>query len=261
MPFALAAACLFAVSVPAMADDSIDLEKNGSIRIDIRAYATDEAVGGGSLDLYRVADIGDANGSFYYTYTEPFSGCSEDLLTGEALDKAETAQTFSEWVSVHSVAAQETVSVSEEGETHFLNLSCGLYMVAQAEAAEGYNAINSFLVSVPFNEDGTWVYDVDATPKTSPVTRAEEPKEEPKDEPGDQNPDDGNNGNTGTTIGGNNGGLTGSNTGGTNSGSTTRGSGRAKTGDYNYFVYGVLVIGAVVAIVILLRRRSSRTEE
>ncbi len=258
LPLALTVICLLAISVPAMAEE-IDPDRTGSVSVSIRAYATDDVVGGGSLHLYQIAEttVTATEGAVYH-YTDPFSGCSEDLLTADELSKAETAETFSAWVTEHDVAADMTVTVSADGKAYFADLSCGLYMITQAEAAEGYNAINAFLVSVPLNEDGTWIYDVDATPKTSPVTTTDEPKNEPKDEPksepkdepDNQNPDDGNTGGTGTTSGGNTGGT------GTSSGSGTSSSGNAKTGDINYYVYGVLVIGAAVVIVVVLRRRS-----
>ncbi len=395
LPLALAVACLFAVSVPAMAEE-IDPGRTGSVSVNIRAYATDDAVGGGSLHLYQIAEttVTAAEGAVYH-YTEDFSGCSEDLLTEDELVKAETATIFSEWVSTHDVAAQETVVVSADGKAYFADLSCGLYMITQAEAAEGYNAINAFLVSVPLNEDGTWIYDVDATPKTSPVTKTEEgqcrltfylvdfhtldplagefvlinsdgqyaqigqdvasantwnpfvvtayaaevegdvvwsdeantfaiplggitfngigkgtyvltevnqpdeyllPEESfyinvdsdgiatvtscpyYEEQPmavesgtawdgvitvknvktsentgvtGNHNPDG-----TGGTNGGN-----GNNGGSGTSGSGTSGSGNAKTGDYNFFIYGVIAIGAVLVIVVVLRRRANRTAQ
>ena len=47
----------------------------------------------------------------------------------------------------------------------------GLYLVVQTTAAENYNVINPFLVSVPIQENGKYVYDVDALPKVGTATK------------------------------------------------------------------------------------------
>ncbi len=239
IPLAIAVACILMVSIPVSAAD-IDPDRTGSVSVQIKAYTTDEAVGGGSLNLYHIAGIEMTETmEFGYCYTDNFLGCSEDLLTADEIDKAETADIFSEWVDSHDIEADETTAVSANGYADFTDLSCGLYMVRQNEAADGYNPINAFLVSVPLYEDSTWIYDVDATPKTSPVkkTDTEEPrKDEPrKDEPettppGTQNPD-GNGGNTGG----------------------------ARTGDDNYyFLFAIALMSAAVILVVIRRRYDSR---
>ncbi len=245
LPFA-AAACLFAMIVPAMAAE-IDPGRTGSISVSLRAYATEEVVGGGSLALYQIAGttVTAEEGAVYH-YTEDFSGCGGDLLTEEALARAETAEFFAAWVTEHTVAAATTDTVNADGQAAFMDLACGLYLVTQSEPADGYQPINAFLVSVPIQEDDIWIYNVDATPKTSPVTK--EPTDEPKVEPGI--PDTGNPNPDGS------GGTTGGNTP-SGTGSTTEGGG-GRTGDVHSFVYGVLLIGAVLVIVVVLRRRANR---
>lgn len=54
----------------------------------------------------------------------------------------------------------------KKGIAEFRNLSFGLYLVAQKTAASGYKMTASFLVSVPYLEDGAYVYNVKADPKT-----------------------------------------------------------------------------------------------
>ncbi len=172
--------CMLMV-VPAQA-----AEQTGSISVDIKAYATDEAVGGGSLKLFLVAE---ADGN-EFTYTEAFIGCDEDLLTQEGLEKAETAETFEAWAVNHEIQADDVVDVDRSGHAQFTGLSLGLYLITQGENAYGYEAVNAFLVTVPINEDGTLIYDVDATPKTAPVEKVEapEPEPEPVTEPGPAQP-------------------------------------------------------------------------
>ena len=54
-----------------------------------------------------------------------------------------------------------------------------MYLLVQNQAAEGYQAAAPFLVSVPMNEDGTYIYDVDASPKVE-LTKAPQPTPTPK---------------------------------------------------------------------------------
>lgn len=238
LPFALAVTCLFAVSARAMAGE-IDPDRTGSVSVTIRAYASDDVVGGGSLYLYQVAGtVVTAEGEAAYLYTDNFSDCGEELLAADELAKAETADVFFDWVKTNRVAAVETVTVSAEGQAYFEGLSCGLYLVTQNEAAEGYHAINAFLVSVPLQENGVWIYDVDATPKTSPVTM-DTTEDQRITQTGTQNPDG--SGNAG-------------------GGGTTKGGG-GRTGDIRGFLYWMLVIAAALVIVVVLCRRRNRREQ
>lgn len=47
----------------------------------------------------------------------------------------------------------------------FTNLELGLYLLVQDVAAEGCIKMEPFLVSVPMEENGGYLYDVDASPK------------------------------------------------------------------------------------------------
>ena len=52
----------------------------------------------------------------------------------------------------------------------FLNdLTTGLYLIKQKNAPKGYIEIVPFLVSMPYKLGDNWIYDVDATPKMSPL--------------------------------------------------------------------------------------------
>ncbi len=176
----LLALCLL-TAVPVQAAGQA-AEQTGSVSVDIQAYAADEAVGGGSLQLFRVAE---ADG-YVFTYTEDFIGCDEGLLTQEGLDQAETAGIFEAWTADHEIQAEAVAEVDESGHAQFTGLPAGLYLITQGENANGYEAVNAFLVTVPFDKDGTPIYDVDATPKTAPVKKAEPP--EPTAEPGPAKP-------------------------------------------------------------------------
>ncbi|MGN1191149.1 MAG: hypothetical protein ACI4S0_00615 [Dorea sp.] len=65
--------------------------------------------------------------------------------------------------------------IGEEGNVIFENLPVGLYLLVQTEAAEEYNAVSSFLVSVPLQDGDGWIYNVDGNIKTSADRTAELP--------------------------------------------------------------------------------------
>lgn len=58
------------------------------------------------------------------------------------------------------------MTIGSSGTAEFSDLALGLYLVAQKTAASGYKMTDSFLVSVPYLEDGAYVYNVKAAPKT-----------------------------------------------------------------------------------------------
>lgn len=151
---------------------SIQLGQKGSIHIALYDRQNSMAVRGGELTLYKVADLQRKGGDVSYVYTGYFKGC------GIALDDLTDASLPTKLEQVLPVAAEGTTkSVGEDGTVTFENLSLGLYLVVQTEASRGYAAINSFVVSVPLEEDGSWLYDVEASPKVGTITPSPEPEE------------------------------------------------------------------------------------
>mgnify|MGYP001120716428 FL=1 len=67
--------------------------------------------------------------------------------------------------------------ISEQGIVSFDALPLGLYLVVQTENSKGYEAINSFLVSLPMADESGWLYTVDATPKVGAPTQEVTPPE------------------------------------------------------------------------------------
>ncbi|MCD8022012.1 MAG: hypothetical protein LUF30_03230, partial [Lachnospiraceae bacterium] len=79
-------------------------------------------------------------------------------------------------------------SVGNDGTAEFTDLDLGLYLVVQTVPSTGYYVIDPFVVTIPYDFSGTWVYDVDASPKTEinpqPETETEtEPQTETETEP------------------------------------------------------------------------------
>lgn len=167
-------------AAPAFALEVVDLSRTGSIKVSLYDSETSEAVGGGTLTLYRVAKVQKDNANLSFVYTNGFEDCGVEL--GD-LSEGELAGQLAEKIA--ATAESTTVEISNLGVAEFGDLEVGLYLVVQTTAAENYNVINPFLVSVPIQENGSYVYDVDALPK---VGTAAKKTPEPPDKPEEENP-------------------------------------------------------------------------
>lgn len=143
----------------AAAEEEIDFDRLGSIRITVRY--DHEVVSGGTLTLYRVGELTEADGQYRFSLPEPFAD------SGVSLDEpgsAETAEALFAFANAHAIRGTVR-ELGENGTASFDLLAVGLYLLAQEDAAPGYEAINPFLISVPIKEDGTYVYAIDSNPK------------------------------------------------------------------------------------------------
>lgn len=153
-------------AAPAFALEVVDLSRTGSIKVSLYDSETSEAVGGGTLTLYRVAKVQKDNANLSFVYTNGFEDCGVEL--GD-LSEGELAGRLVEKIA--ATAESTTVEISDFGAAEFGDLEVGLYLVVQTTAAENYNVVNPFLVSVPIQENGKYVYDVDALPKVGTATK------------------------------------------------------------------------------------------
>lgn len=151
---------------PAFALEVVDLSRTGSIKVSLYDSETSKAVGGGTLTLYRVAKVQKDNANLSFVYTNGFEDCGVEL--GD-LSEGELAGRLAEKIA--ATAESTTVEISDLGVAEFGDLEVGLYLVVQTTAAENYNVVNPFLVSVPIQENGKYVYDVDALPKVGTATK------------------------------------------------------------------------------------------
>lgn len=176
-------------AAPAFALEVVDLSRTGSIKVSLYDSETSEAVGGGTLTLYRVAKVQKDNANLSFVYTNGFEDCGVEL--GD-LSEGELAGRLAEKIA--ATAESTTVEISDLGAAEFGDLEVGLYLVVQTTAAENYNVINPFLVSVPIQENGSYVYDVDALPKVGTAAKkTPEPPDKPDtpdipDKPEEENP-------------------------------------------------------------------------
>lgn len=179
----LGSLCLFA-----SAHEVPDFDRLGSISLSMRYDG--KPVPGGSLTIHRVADVVSDNGDMIYMYTLDFSSCT---IPETELNNTRLPGELSRIADLHKLPGT-TQKLDDQGKTRFSGLKIGLYLVVQNEAAPGYSKINPFLVSVPQNEQGHYVYDVETSPKTvlEPEPKPTEPKPtEPAKPPADKLPQTG----------------------------------------------------------------------
>lgn len=137
-----------------------DMTRQGSIEISMTYEGN--AVPGGTLTLYRVAEVHVENGADYsFRYADAYQDCPVSL---EDLGSPETAQELAVFTREQGISGTKQ-NIDAAGKIRFADLPLGLYLLIQENPAPGYHHANPFLVSVPAYENETYRYDVDASPK------------------------------------------------------------------------------------------------
>lgn len=147
---------LCAFSGAAYAHEVPDESQKGTIVVEMKYDGN--AVVGGKLLAYRVARIAENDGNFGFEALAPYE---VGELNQENISTPELAAAFAEQISGEGIEP----TVSEDGLVRFENLELGLYLIIQTEAADGFEPLKPFLVSVPMFEDGHYVYEVNAEGK------------------------------------------------------------------------------------------------
>lgn len=183
----VAAVLLLALSAPVLAAQ-VDLEQIGSVSVTLKYMG--QPVPGGSLTLHKVGDLVWAEDHYIYTLTEPFA---ESGISLDALD-SDVAQALAAYAIGNEIPGVKQ-EIDAEGHAAFADVSVGLYLMVQEDAAEGFSLVQPFLLTVPVSENGAYVYDVDASPKLSLVPEETEPTQPPTTtpptKPGDKLPQTG----------------------------------------------------------------------
>lgn len=175
--FALLTAVMlvFALGIPALAAP-VDMEQVGSVSVTLRYMGA--PVAGGSLTLYKVGDLVWDEDHYIYTLTEAFADSGISL---DALDSA-VAQELAAYAIGNELPGTK-LEIDEEGYASFQDVTVGLYLMVQEDAAQGFSPVAPFLVTVPVSKDGEYVYHVDATPKLSLIPEETEPTTPPTTTP------------------------------------------------------------------------------
>lgn len=164
------------MSVQVFAQEELDLTRKGTISITMRCGQN--AVAGGTLTVYRVGAVSGTAGSYAFELTGKFENCGISITD---IQSSELAGKLADYVAENGVVGL-TKELDEQGMLTFTNLKPGLYLLIQNRAASGFEKVSPFLVTVPITENGTYIYDVDASPKTE-VKQVEEETETPSAKP------------------------------------------------------------------------------
>lgn len=133
--------------------------RKGSITVTMRIG--DTVVSGGSLTLYRVGEVHEDDGNYSFVPTGDFTDCGVSL---DNVQSPELAEKLAAYVNDHKPTGT-TRTVGKDGKVTFSNLKLGLYLLVQTRAASGYSKISPFLVTVPYLDNGVYIYEVDADTK------------------------------------------------------------------------------------------------
>ncbi len=148
-----------------------ELDRAGSLSLTMKDPETEKTVPGGTVTLYRVANVSRENSADYsFTLTEDFSGSGETLTILDAALAERLAEYLSEEGNTGKITGISQ-SIDVNGRAVFENQMPGLFLIVQDKAAEGYYSINPFLVTLPMEEDGSYIYDVEAEPKMELLTK------------------------------------------------------------------------------------------
>ena len=178
----LALGLVFAFAVNASATElpveMPDLGEKGSLSFTMDVDG--EPLDSGRLNLYYVATVEPVDKKQYdFRLVEALAAAGALLDTGALQNGAQAVQLLEKAMQV--LPGYRSAPI-EDGKVSFAELDAGLYLVWQreADASEGYAAIQPFLISVPRLQNGSYVMHVVPTPrcplKPSPPSRPLRPR-------------------------------------------------------------------------------------
>lgn len=126
------------------------------------------------IAIYRVADVTVTRGRVDYHLTEAF----EDYPADWQEMSAEDSIIYAKSINVTNKTAEQKGTTDADGKVVFEDLTPGMYLIVQTEAAgeaAAYEKTDPYLLAVPMAEDGAWVDQVAAYPKTELKPEPETP--------------------------------------------------------------------------------------
>ena len=195
-------AMLGTTRMTAYAQEVPDMTKKGSIHLTMQLDK--EAVTGGTFTLYRAGVVDEDNGNYSFVPEEAFRNWGDSFGDGNSFGEADSFGKGNPLGEADSVRLAESLAgyvrkqgmtgtireIGQDGTVSFADLELGLYLLVQDVAAKGYNKAAPFLVSVPMTENGSYIYDVDASPKVE-LTKASVKPEQPETPTGPKLPQTG----------------------------------------------------------------------
>ena len=161
---------LSCLSVTAFAHEVPDLTKDGTITLTI--IYEEKELSGGQLELYRVGDIKEDDGNYFFALDAAYGGSA---LTEEDLNDPDLAANIGKTIAdtnadndadtdADTIAPVATADI-KDGAAVFSDVEPGLYLVYQKTATPGFEAMSPFLISMPNFVDGKYETEVSAVPK------------------------------------------------------------------------------------------------
>lgn len=157
-----------------MMPSAVRAAASGSITVNMKD-GEDNAISGGSLSVYQVAAASQSGSGYLFSYTDAFrqaDGFSEleqkvNLKDAGTLLNEDVVSAVAAFQEENKIQALKTQNIGETGTGRFTQLDAGVYLVRQTSHQKGVSGvIKPFLVTLPTqNEDGTYNYDVNASPK------------------------------------------------------------------------------------------------
>lgn len=155
-----------------------DDDRLGSIAVEL--ICEDAPVSGGAMALYCLGQIEQAeDGDFVVVPTEEFSMLA-GISVGELLPQF--AQKLEQYITENALPG-DLHEVDADGHVTFPDLKAGLYFVMQPVAAEGFEKMNPFLITVPLRQDDALIFDIVAHPKVEPKPEETQPQVPTEPEP------------------------------------------------------------------------------
>ena len=149
---------------------AIDLTQTGSITI--KLVYNGNAVTGGVLTVYKVADLSADGG---YTYTSDFAGYGGSL---DDLEDSTLPWLLWSWAK-QTGAAGTSCTIGSDGIVTFSGLEAGVYLVVPSTNPTNFD-VEPSIVPIPYYDtDSSWVYDVEIEAKLEPVTTPTTPPDTP----------------------------------------------------------------------------------
>jgi LPXTG-motif cell wall-anchored protein len=185
----LLAVCLCLLLLPASAVAA----ESASLTILMRDVKTEEVVSGGKFAWYRIGDASVDGNRVSYRAVQGFDEL-QTALNGKTQSEVltlDTAKAFDEYISEQGIAGTD-LAIDENGQGEVMNLEHGIYLVRQLETAEGYEKVQPFCVSLPYEKEGKLYDSVTSYPKAGRVEPKNPREETPPDKPNEpDNPHEG----------------------------------------------------------------------
>ena len=129
--------------------------EKGSLSITLTELNSKEAISGAKLDVYYVASVTEDSS---YVYVDEFKDC------GILLDDPRLSSQLETYTD--NLPSAYSMTTDDQGYARLSELPLGLYFVKQTNKVDNFAPCKSFMVTIPIKENDTYIYDVNASPKT-----------------------------------------------------------------------------------------------